>query len=279
VIAMLGLAAAALGWLAWSNRPPARTVFIVESNPVGAEVYVDDNMVGVTPLHTKIVRDGRDHDIELRKVGYWPTRQRARADGEAQNLSTTLQPARASLKVRSKPARAHVSVDGATACETPCTVENLETRRKHSVRVSLEGYSPVEREIDMPPAGAPPIDATLVQLPPAEKVAGANKVVASAQVAARAPSALGTVRRVEGEAPISPRVASKAAGDVVLKSDPWARIIVDGKDTGRTTSAASFKLPVGKHEITLVNPPLKLKKTLTIVVKADEATKKFISLR
>ena len=279
VAAMVVLAAGALGWLAWSNRPPARTIFMVDSSPVGAEVYVDDAMVGTTPVRAPVARDGRDHDVELRKVGYWPDRKRARGDGDLQTVSVNLEPARTAVKVRSKPTHAHVTVDGASACDTPCVVENVETRRKHSVSIALAGHVAWEREIDVPPSGVLPIEALLAPLPPANTVAGANKVVASAQVAARAPSALGTVRRVEGEAPISARSATKAAGDVVLKSEPWARIIVDGKDSGRTTSAAPFKLPVGKHEITLVNPPLKLKKTLSIVVKAEEPTRKFIPLR
>ena len=279
VTAMVVAAAGALGWLAWSNRPPARTVFVVDSSPVGAEVYVDDRLMGATPLRAPVARDGRDHDIELRKVGYWPDRKRARGEGDSQSVSVNLEPARTELKVRSKPSHARVTVDGASACETPCIVENVETRRKHSVSIQLAGHVSWEREIDIPATGVTPIEALLAPLPVSDKVAGANKVAASAQVAARAPSALGTVRRVEGEAPISARAAAKPAGDVVLKSEPWARIIVDGKDSGRTTSAAPFKLPVGKHEITLVNPPLKLKKTLTIVVKTEEPTRKFIPLR
>src|SRR5262249_26084900 len=139
VIVMVTLAAGALGWLAWNNRPAPRTTFAVDSTPKGADVYVDDTQVGTTPVRAQIGRDGRDHHVELRKVGFWPARQRARADGDAQELSAQLEPARGSFKVRSKPARAHVSVDGATACDTPCTVENLETKRKHSVRVVLDG--------------------------------------------------------------------------------------------------------------------------------------------
>ncbi|MCA9671041.1 MAG: hypothetical protein KC503_35835, partial [Myxococcales bacterium] len=68
-------------------------------------------------------------------------------------------------------------------------------------------------------------------------------------------------------------------GKVAIKSDPWAYITIDGRRTKMTTSARPFTLSAGTHRITLVNPALNLKKTITIVVEAGGLVRRFVPLR
>jgi serine/threonine protein kinase len=68
-------------------------------------------------------------------------------------------------------------------------------------------------------------------------------------------------------------------GQVVIKSDPWAYIHVDGKRSKRTTSARPFSLPPGKHTIELVNPELGLRKRLEIEVQEGELVRRFVRLQ
>jgi len=75
------------------------------------------------------------------------------------------------------------------------------------------------------------------------------------------------------------RPPRRAKGQVVIKSDPWAYIHVDGRNTGRTTSAQPFSLPAGRHRIELVNPALGLRQSLEIEVEADGLVRRFIRLR
>jgi len=70
----------------------------------------------------------------------------------------------------------------------------------------------------------------------------------------------------------------RATGSVVIKSDPWAYIHVDGRDTKLTTSARPFSLPAGRHQIELVNPALNLRQKLVIEVVADEIVRRFVRL-
>jgi hypothetical protein len=67
-------------------------------------------------------------------------------------------------------------------------------------------------------------------------------------------------------------------GQVVIKSEPWAYISVDGKSTGLTTSATPFRLPVGTHHVELVNPKLNLRQTLTIMVPSEGVSRTFVRL-
>jgi hypothetical protein len=72
----------------------------------------------------------------------------------------------------------------------------------------------------------------------------------------------------------------KGKGILVLNSEPWARVLVDGKDTGVTTpTVGGLWLAVGRHKITLVNPELEISKTIVIVVKKGETVKRFVDLQ
>jgi serine/threonine protein kinase len=87
-------------------------------------------------------------------------------------------------------------------------------------------------------------------------------------------------RRVDPpEPPTRPTPRRRATGSVVIKSDPWAYIHVDGRDTKRTTSAQAFTVPAGKHRIELVNPALDLRKTITVDVPPDGLVRRFVRLR
>jgi serine/threonine protein kinase len=72
----------------------------------------------------------------------------------------------------------------------------------------------------------------------------------------------------------------KGRGVLVLNSEPWAKVIVDGRDSGVTTPTVDgLRLTVGKHKITLVNPELEISKTIVVVIKRGETVKKFVDLR
>ncbi|MFC1611480.1 serine/threonine protein kinase [Myxococcota bacterium] len=68
-------------------------------------------------------------------------------------------------------------------------------------------------------------------------------------------------------------------GTVFLNSEPWARIIIDGKDTGVTTpTVKGLRLPAGAHRITLLNPERELTLSVSIQVDRDQVIKRFFDL-
>ena len=76
-----------------------------------------------------------------------------------------------------------------------------------------------------------------------------------------------------------PAPSRGGTGQVVIKSDPWAYIHVDGRDTRLTTSARPFTLSAGRHRVELVNPALRLRRTLVIEVEADGVVRRFVRLK
>ena len=70
----------------------------------------------------------------------------------------------------------------------------------------------------------------------------------------------------------TPRSAGQASptgqGTVTLQSTPWARIIVDGKDTGLYTPQNRMVLNAGRHKITLTNDTLNKSVNFSVSIRA-----------
>jgi hypothetical protein len=45
-----------------------------------------------------------------------------------------------------------------------------------------------------------------------------------------------------------------AYGALTVNSNPWARVIIDGKPVAKETPLRNFRLPAGAHEVELVRP-------------------------
>ncbi len=74
------------------------------------------------------------------------------------------------------------------------------------------------------------------------------------------------------------RKPGPARGKVVIKSEPWAYITVDGRKTGLTTSAKPFPLAAGTHRIELLNPSLGLRASFELQVRAGKLVRRFVQL-
>ena len=74
-----------------------------------------------------------------------------------------------------------------------------------------------------------------------------------------------------------PRVAAqpkpRGMGTLLINSNPWTRIIIDGKYTGLTTPQRSIPLPAGRHVVTLRNPAFGIDVDIPVVVRAGKRTK------
>ncbi|MBN2493294.1 MAG: PEGA domain-containing protein, partial [Deltaproteobacteria bacterium] len=74
--------------------------------------------------------------------------------------------------------------------------------------------------------------------------------------------------------------ARAALGKLFLNSDPWARIYIDGHDSGITTpTVQGIELPAGPHRLRLVNPTLELAAEIEIDLAPGEELKRFVDLR
>jgi hypothetical protein len=62
-----------------------------------------------------------------------------------------------------------------------------------------------------------------------------------------------------------------AAGTLVINTVPWARVFVNGQDTGRTTPLFGFSLPPGSYDIGLRTGDGRFS-SQTVVIAAGETT-------
>ncbi|HSA60042.1 MAG TPA: PEGA domain-containing protein [bacterium] len=121
----------------------------VDSEPRGAEVYVDSEYQGVTPLQNARVPAGYV-PVTLLKEGF--VRQTTRITlkaGETKSLGTIqLGSAFGEIFINSYPPRATVYLDGdKIKARTPLTIRKVPRDKPHTIRLQLEGYDEWEREI------------------------------------------------------------------------------------------------------------------------------------
>jgi formylglycine-generating enzyme required for sulfatase activity len=151
----------------------------ISSQPPGAEVRVDDESVGTTPLDVQIMQGS--HTITLSMAAHKAvTLQQRVAAGSALLLEDIrLPPADGRLVLLSTPPGASIRVDGEFHGTTPATL-TLSSAQEHDVRLSKPGYTTTaegvklmpdeEREltVTLPPqyatlfVSAQPADASLI---------------------------------------------------------------------------------------------------------------------
>jgi len=106
--------------------------------PVAAELSINHEMAGVTPL-TDVLLEGGEYELLFQAEGHQPLRQSLQVAGldEAQQVSVTLLP-QAQVSFSSSPADAQISVDGEALARTPATLGL--NAGEHELRISKAGY-------------------------------------------------------------------------------------------------------------------------------------------
>jgi eukaryotic-like serine/threonine-protein kinase len=252
--------------------------------PKGARVLLDGAEVSERSLGSPLeIAAGKSHEVRVEKEGFQPaTFSLTLKPGEKAIRQVTLEPAPTSsssiqeLRVRVRPDGAEVFVDGVSRGVSPVSVKDL-APGKHRVKASLAGYKTREESVELvkgkerqvsfvleKQASAPPSKGThaaKVLAEPAPKRAPA----AAGKKGGERPNAEAKPGRKGGEKPTAERpkepkgekVAAKGGGGpegyLVANTTPWARVFVDGKDTGKTTPIvprSKIALRPGKHKIT-----------------------------
>jgi hypothetical protein len=187
------------------------------------------------------------------------------------------------MAVQSKPEGAQVYVnDQKQACVTPCRVVGLELDRAHLIKVVLEGKAPYERKHEFPKdQKVVTIDAILDGAPPTEPGMAAEGMTEAPRTTER-PAPRETTRREPAPEPRRREVsrptgacAKPGMGMLIANSQPYARVFVDGRSTGRTTPippAAPLYLKPGGHKVEFVTSGGK-KHPFSVSITACETTK------
>ncbi len=165
---LLLLAAAAV--LIWTQfRKPAAGALVVRTKPPGASVLVDGasrGTAGPQGLRVEDLRADRPHLVRVELEGYEPAERLVRVNEGQETVQVfQLKPLQARVLVQSKPPGARVFLDGKDTGKLTPTVLRVPPRKKLRIRVAMEDYEAVEREITSPPPGKS-LELPLVELKP-----------------------------------------------------------------------------------------------------------------
>lgn len=124
-------------------------ILIVNTEPeTSAEVYIDQTLVGTTPLTLDEVEPGL-HDVSIRSARFldYDTEITVVGRREENRLSAELSPAWAMVEITSQPSGAAIVVDDVAVGETPATVEIIQGYR--GIDIKKSGFKTFETNIDV----------------------------------------------------------------------------------------------------------------------------------
>ena len=143
--AVAGLAGAAVALRPSRERvtplPPSPGLEIA-TEPTNAVVFVDGVRMGNAPLFLTLLPRGV-HQVKVTRVGFVPAELSLEVtdQGPPIPLRFTLQPAKGTLRIESKPSRASVKLDGRDVGTTPVVALPV-TPGGHELRVESAGFRP-----------------------------------------------------------------------------------------------------------------------------------------
>jgi tRNA A-37 threonylcarbamoyl transferase component Bud32 len=174
-------------------KRPSELSVMVQSEPEGAQVYVDEALKGETPLPLKLERGA--YRVRIIKTGYHSWEEEISLEkGRTEPLIITLAPILAILPLETSPPGARVYVDGDYKGETGDVPLKLELPLgAHQVRVMKDGHRTWEDRVELSEEKAYPL-----------KVVALPRELATLQIESSPSSAdvyVGDIRR--GKTPIS----------------------------------------------------------------------------
>jgi len=317
-IATMVLALVALGeggFIAWrlasspSGLLGANGTLKVESKPMGAQVKVDGELKGVTPLALSL--KGGAHVLEIHAGGEPRVIPIAITAGQtlAQYIELVGIQTLGRLSIQSAPVGATVLVDGQPRGKTPLEIPDVPAG-EHELVLDLNGQrvrqsvtvaTGITTTVDLPMAAAP-IEAAGM-FPPAAPTTGTLMVTAPFEMQIfEAGASLGstgarltlppgphtveivshtlgfkTAANVEIVAGKTARIpVALPKGTVHLNATPWAEVFVDGEKVG-DTPIGNLQLAVGPHEIVFKHPELG-ERAHAATVKVGEALRLSVDL-
>jgi hypothetical protein len=148
--------------------PPLTGSLSITSEPPGADVYINDDFRGRTPLTLEDLATG-SYRLKVTLEGYedWERTVVVRAGVITSVMAelTTLPPPTGSLSITSRPEGAEVYLDDDFRGRTPLTLENLPPG-SYRLKVILEGYEDWERSVVVRAGVITSVMAELTALPP-----------------------------------------------------------------------------------------------------------------
>jgi hypothetical protein len=240
------------------DRTPTTGSIAVYSNPGGAEVLIDGQVVGSTPYEGRGYGPGT-HPVVVRHAGYRDYRVEAKVEANRRTeISATLEtaPADGVLSLTSIPEGARVYLDGSYRGTAPLRV--AASPGVHSVRAEADGYMAQALEVELRSGVETPLSVVLPPMattsatpaPTTTTSAGAIRIASSPEGAAITVDgeAVGVApRTVRGLAPGAHRLSLSAAGYQVYEETVEVR-------SGETVLVNATLIRVKRTNATTANP-------------------------
>jgi len=283
LVVLVGAGAfAAREFLAPASTPTATGTVVFTTNPPGAQVVVDGQVRGVTPI-TLTVTSG-PHKVDLHGANGSKTTAVSVAAGTqvAQyiELPHAALAATGQLQVRTEPAGARVSVDGVARGTAPTTVADLAPGEHAvvlesnlgSIKQTVTIEAGVTASLVVPlsaPEGAPVSGWIAVtsrvelQLYEKDRLLGTSRtdrlmVSAGKHEIDLVNDDLGyrTSRTVQVPAgKVATVNLEMPNGSIAINAAPWAEVWIDGNKVGETP-IGNLSLPIGNHDVVFRHPEL-----------------------
>ncbi len=142
---------------------PAWAEVSFATEPAGAEVLIDGQLLGATPYNAEILQGA--HEVTLKLSGHKAWQQKLEVvAGESQTLpQVTLERADGLVFIRSQPSGANVTIDGEFRGQTPVEVA-LRPGRAHDIALFRSGFNPASRSLETRPDQEQDITVALVPI-------------------------------------------------------------------------------------------------------------------
>ena len=255
------------------EKLPGRVDFI--TTPVtGAEIFVEGQNIGATPLHDMLLAAG-EHRIRIVRERYIEQEQVVDIEGlgQKQRFDYVLAPAWATVTLSTEPAGASVKTGDREYGQTPVTFELLDG--SHEIVLQKKDFSPYVMKLDVAAGTSLSPETVVLQLAPAmieltSKPSGATVTVDSSYKG-RTPLTVEISAKKEHDLALSlpgykefrkkmvlgPGQAQKLAPDLqpefgtifLTAEPPGAELYIDGKLHGKATGR--LQLTVREHTLEL----------------------------
>ena len=235
---------------------------VIETIPGGAVVTIDGRVLAnTTPLKFDKLLAEVDHTIVVEKTGLKPFTQKIRVkENETKALKIPLGTNKAKLIVNSMPPGAQVYLNNEKKGTAPVEIPDLDPSKEYALRLLKAGFDEKEMTVKFESTDDQTVSIKLAKAGPApEKPDKPDR-----QRPDRPPD------KPDRPKPDKPdKVATGGNGFLNVNSTPWSYVIIDGKDTGKTTPLIRFNVPAGAHWVTLRTKDGK-EKTQKVTIKAGE---------
>jgi hypothetical protein len=255
---LLALAALALAVFGYGAvRLGANRTASLEIGPVeepDALVRVDGIVRGNPPLIVDDLAPGT-HTLELEARGVGIARASIRVEaGETRAVDLMLSPRVESAQLTTPSIEpGGVPQEAGELGEAP-TVGKPAPRVRGLTPVSKPARAAAADDQDQPTAREP--DAPLGGEAPTARAEAATEPAAAPSAAAE-PGADDEVAEPSerlGNDAVNAEAAAAGQGELLISTEPWSRVIIDGNDTGRDTPVRALRVAVGPHRVLLRTP-------------------------